>query len=216
MNYKDLFNSVLLEFSSPPSGMADTRTPNGTPRTARPRYDDPDGAISSVLDKDTDPDAFLSDGIKQTFDAVQDHFNTKMTNFANTLSPEAVKTMAMGQLKDRISDVFKFVNKINVYAGGKIDQISQDPYAIMAAFLASEPTKMSAFEELHSNLDDFQSALTEIEGQLSALKGKIDDFVADVEEIDAESAAQNIERGQVDQNAEGPSLEGDPSLGLSA
>jgi outer membrane murein-binding lipoprotein Lpp len=115
-----------------------------------------------------------------------------MSEFASTLSPEAVKQMPMGQLREKLGNVFKFVNKINIYSNGKIDQISQDPYAIMAAFLASEPTKMAAFEELHSNLDEFQSAVQELEGQLASLKGQIDDFVSDVEEIDAEEAQENL------------------------
>jgi uncharacterized protein YukE len=191
MTYNDYFKSVLLEAFEP---SASPTTPAGTPK--RPRHEDASGAMNSILDKDTNPDEFLRDGIQQTFDAVQEHFNTKMTEFANTLSPEAVKSMPLGELRESIGDVYKFVNKIQIYSKGKIEQISQDPYAIMAAFLASDPTRMAAFADLHGNLDEFQGAIQELESQLGSLKGQIDDFVSEVEEIDAEDAAYDIRKGQ--------------------
>lgn len=193
MNYNDLFKSVLLEFSAPASSSPST-TPAGTPK--RPRYDDPTGSMNEFLDKDTDPDKFLSDGIRQTFDAVQSHFNAKMTAFADTLAPEEIRTMALGELRETIGDVFKFVNNVEIYTGEKIEQISQDPHAIMAAFLASDPTRLAAFAELHKNLKEFQGAIQELESQLSSLKGQIDDFVSEVEEMDADDAAEEIEQGQ--------------------
>jgi uncharacterized protein YukE len=171
--------------------------------------------MNSFLDKDTDPDAFLRDGIQQTFDAVQQHFNTKMTEFANTLAPEAIKVMPLGKLRESIGDVYKFVNKIQVYSKGKIEQISQDPYAIMAAFLASEPTKMSAFEELHGNLDEFQSAIQELEGQLASLKGQIDDFVSEVEDIDSDEAAASMREAESQANNVNDAQLGGGSAGRS-
>jgi len=213
MKYSQFFSKVLLE-QAPLPGDSSSRT-----------YDDAPDAMNNFLDNDTDPDQFLTQGIQQTFDAVQSHFNKKMSEFASTLSPEAIKQMPLGQLREKISDVFKFTNKIQIYSKGKIEQISQDPYAIMAAFLASEPTKMAAFEDLHGNLDDFQQATQDLEGQLASLKGQIDDFVADVEEIDAEQAAGQIEgqMGASDQAPMGrdnmsrgnPSSAGPSSLGMS-
>jgi hypothetical protein len=195
MNYRDYFKSVLLEFNAPAS--SPSTTPAGTPkRSERPRYDDPSGSMNSFLDDDTNPDDFLRDGIRQTFDAVQGHFNERMTEFANTLAPEAIKSMPLGELRQVVGDVYKFVNKVEVYTGAKIDQISQDPHAIMAAFLASDPTRMDAFMELHKNLDEFQGAIQELESKLASLKGQIDDFVSDVEEIDADEAAEQIAQGQ--------------------
>jgi len=179
MKYSQFFTKLLLEQDLPNGG------------NSRTHAEDPN-ALEGFLDQGTDSDEFLTQGIQDTFTAVQKHFNSKMSEFASTLSPEAVKQMPMGQLREKLGNVFKFVNKINIYSNGKIDQISQDPYAIMAAFLASEPTKMAAFEELHSNLEEFQNAVQELEGQLASLKGQIDDFVADVEEIDAEEAQENI------------------------
>lgn len=207
MNYNDLFKSVLLEFSAPASASLST-TPAGTPK--RPRYDDPTGSMNTFLDDDTNPDDFLRDGIRQTFDAVQGHFNERMTEFANTLAPEAIKSMPLGELRETIGDVFKFVNKVEVYTGAKIDQISQDPHAIMAAFLASDPTRMDAFMELHKNLDEFQGAIQELESKLASLKGQIDDFVSEVEDMDADDAAEEIEQGQQAQ------AEGSGGSGLGA
>lgn len=181
MKYSSFFTKLLKEQNLPSGG------------NSRVHEDDPSAAMDGFLDQDTNPDEFLTQGIQDTFAAVQSHFNKKMSDFASTLSPEAVKTMPLGQLREKLGDVFKFVNKINIYSNGKIDQISQDPYAIMAAFLASEPTKMAAFEDLHSNLDEFQGAIQDLEGQLSSLKGQIDDFVSDVEDIDAENAASQIQ-----------------------
>lgn len=206
MNFKDYFKSVLLEqVPGGPSlqGKSNT-TPSGVPRVDRPRYEDSTNGIDPFLDDDTDPDQFLTDGIKQTFDAVQTHFNTKMTEFADSLSPENISTLSLGELRKSIGDVFKFVNKIQIYSKGKIEQISEDPYAIMAAFLASEPTKMAAFEDLHSNLDEFQTSIQEVESGLASLKGQIDDFVADVEQIDAEDAASSMDQSmQQNQPAQG-------------
>jgi uncharacterized protein YukE len=207
MKYSQFFSKVLLEQDLPHDPSSRT-------------YDDSPDAMNNFLDNDTDPDQFLTQGIQQTFDAVQSHFNKKMSEFASTLSPEAIKQMPLGELRQTISDVFKFTNKIQIYSKGKIEQISQDPYAIMAAFLASEPTKMAAFEELHGNLEDFQNATQELEGQLAMLKGQIDDFVSEVEGIDAEEAAGQIE-GQMGVSDQAPMgrdnmSRGNPaSLGMS-
>ena len=54
----------------------------------------------------------------------------------------------------------------------------------MAAFIATDPTKQAAFEELHSNLEELQTAMEEVDGKLAALKGKIDDFVQDIQQAD--------------------------------
>lgn len=210
MKLKDLYNKHLTEALA----AGQNSTPAGTPRPSRPRYEDPTGASSAFLDNDTDPDALLTQGIKDTFDQVQSHFNNKMTEFANDLSPERIGATPLNELKDKVSDVFDFVNKVQVYSKGKIDQISQDPFAIMAAFLASEPTKMAAFQELHKNLDAFKSSVTEIETQLSGLKGQIDSFVEDVEKVDADQAAQNIQSQQQQQDEVGEQPPGEEQLPL--
>ncbi len=201
MKYSQFFNKLLLEQDLPGDS------------SARTYQDDPNQGLDSFLDNDTDPDQFLTQGIQQTFDAVQSHFNTKMSEFASTLSPDAIKNMPLGQLREKISDVFKLTNKIQIYSKGKIEQISQDPYAIMAAFLASEPTKMAAFEDLHGNLEEFQQATQDLEGQLASLKGQIDDFISDVEEIDAEQAAGQIE-GQMGMSQPSASRAPEPSSGM--
>ena len=181
MKYSSFFTKLLKEQNLPSGG------------NSRVHEDDPSAAMDGFLDQDTNPDEFLTQGIQDTFTAVQSHFNKKMSDFASTLSPEAVNDMPLKDLSKQLGDVFNFVNKINIYSKGKIDQISQDPYAIMAAFLASDITKMEAFKVLHDNLEEFQGAVQDLEGQLSSLKGQIDDFVGDVEDIDAENAASQIQ-----------------------
>lgn len=182
MKYNQFFNKLLLEQELP--GGDSSRV-----------HDTPPSDLGGFLDKDTDPDKLLTQGMQDTFNAIQQRFSSQMTDFANTLAPEAVDSMPLGELHEKIGEVFKFVNRIQIYSKGKIEQISEDPYAVMAAFLASEPTKIAAFEDLHKNLEEFQDAIQELEGQLAALKGQIDDFVADVEDIDAENAAQQVSTG---------------------
>lgn len=185
MKYPNFFNKLLLEQDLPEDNSSRV-------------YDTPPSDLGGFLDTDTDPDKLLTQGMQDTFNAIQQRFSSQMTNFANTLSPEAVESMPLGELRKKVGEVFKFVNKIQIYSKGKIEQISEDPYAVMAAFLASEPTKISAFADLHKNLDEFQTAIQDIEGQLSSLKGQIDDFVSDVEDIDAENAAMKSSPRQSD------------------
>lgn len=167
MNYAKLFNKILLEDAQPPS------LPN--PRT----HNVPDDSINSALDQDTDPDSFLTQGIKQTFDQVQQHFDEKMTEFAQSISPESVKNLTLNQLKQKMGSIYNFVNKVQVFSKAKIDSMAQDPYAIMAGFVASDPTKLASFAELHKTIEEFQQFIEDIESHVSSVNSKIADFVSD-------------------------------------
>ena len=192
MNFKQLFNSLLLEeIQNTSSG--------GNPVHQQTSGDD----LGSVLDNGTDPDEMLTQGLKASVEAVQQDFNKRMTTFAKALSPEAIKMMTIGRLKKEINDVFKYIDGIQVFAKSKIDALAQNPSAILAAFIASDPAKQSAFENLHKKLEEFKKSLEEIDGGLSTLKGQIDEFVDDVSQDEGES----IER------MAGQSQGGTPSFG---
>lgn len=179
MSYDSLFKSVLLEFAeaSPNPNVLDG---------------DADEAFENQLDPDTDSEAFLTQGIKDTFDRVQADFNQKMSAFAAALSPEAVKRMPLGVIQQKVSKVYDYVNNIQVYAKAKIDALSQNPNGILAAFIASEPSKQAAFEELHKRLKEFVDTIEETITAVSGLKGKIDSFIENIAKADGQSAAATI------------------------
>lgn len=168
--YNSVFNKLLLEFADSPN---DSNT-----------YPDGQSSFEGTLDDGTNPEDFLTKGIQDTFDAVKEHFNSKMQDFADTLSPEKIKGMSLNELKEKIAAVYKFTSKVQVFSKSKIDQLSSEPYAIMAALVASDPTKQSTFEDLHSNLEDVQTAFEDTEGFLNGLKSKIDDFISDIAKAD--------------------------------
>lgn len=181
MNYKKFFDNLLLEAGVLPS--ASDSAPDASSSAIDPKanrtHSVPDNAIGPMLDQDTDPDQFLTQGIKDTFDEVRKHFDSKMDDFASTLNPEAAKSATLGQLKEKVKKVYDFTNKIQVFAKAKIEAMAQDPYAIMAAFIASEPTQLAAFQELHKSLEEFQSAFEQIDALLAGVNAKITDFIKD-------------------------------------
>ena len=135
------------------------------------------------LDADADPDAFMTRGLKETINAVQSSFDSKMTSFAETLSPESVESMTMKELEDKVSNVYKYVKGISVYTG-KSDGMMTSPQAILAAFIASDPAKQAAFGDLEKKLEEFSKSIEETQTQVSTLKSKIDEFVDDI--VDSE------------------------------
>lgn len=180
MTYAQLFKSVLLEQDLPAGNPSHAQSP---------------GADANIMD---DPDTshhLLSQGIKKTMDAVQADFNGKMQRFSQAFAPETVKQMPFGKLKEEVSKVHKYINSIQVFASQKIDQLAQNPQAIIAAFINSDPEKQSAFETLFKELDEFLKIVGEVESKVAALKGKIDDFVSDVQQMDAEDIEQGAQQG---------------------
>lgn len=183
MNYKNLFNSILLEQELPGPSI------NGNSQDA----------FTNSLDDGTDPDAFATQGMQQIFAQVQDNFNKKMQTFGDSLSPEKVNRMTLATLKNEVAKVFKYINGIHVYAKSKIDSLAQHPSAILAGFIASDPSKQAAFEDLHAKLEEFSTYIEETESQISTLKGKIDQFMEDVN-----SGASPQRPNPADRKAKGP------------
>jgi hypothetical protein len=172
MNYSNFFNKLLLEANGLP------QDPTAVSRAGE--HSVPSDAMGNFLDQDTNPDEFLTRGIKDTFATVQKHFDSKMSNFSSSLSPESIKSMTLSQIKEKVGEVYDFANKIEVFSKSKIDSMAQDPYAIMAGFVASEPTKLAAFKELHKTLTDFQKLFEDIDAAVSSVHSKIDEFVSDI------------------------------------
>lgn len=175
MTFENIFKSVLLEALEDPSGNVPA-----IQRDGQRRHPSGQESFEGSLDKGTDPNEFLTQGLKASVEAVQRDFNRRMTSFANSLSPQAVKTMTIGKLKHEINKVFKYVDGIQAFAKAKIDALAQQPAAILAAFIAADPAKQRAFENLHKQLEEFNKALMETEGGLAQLKGQIDEFVDDI------------------------------------
>lgn len=172
MNYSKFFSKILLEADGLP------KSPEAVEHAGT--HGVPQDAITDFVDQGTDPDEFLTRGIKDTFATVQKHFDTKMSNFSSSLSPESIKGMTLSQIKEKVGEVYDFSNKIEVFSKSKIDTMAQDPYAIMAGFVASEPTKLAAFKELHKTLADFQQLFEDIDAAVSSVHSKIDEFVSDI------------------------------------
>jgi hypothetical protein len=203
MNYKKLFDALLME---------EDQTLPGGGRT----YPDGQQAFNDTLDDGTDESTFhLTQGLVASVEAVQQDFNKRMTSFAQSLSPETIKTLTLSALKDKISRVFKYVNGIQVFAKAKIDTLASNPSAILAAFIASDPAKQSAFENLHKKLEDFQKTLEETEASLSTLKGNIDDFVHDVAKGDIQKTLQQASNEQEDALGAGPEESGRPPTAVN-
>lgn len=192
MNYKNLFNAILLEQELPGPSIQGDQT----------------DAFSNSLDDGTDPDAFATRGMQEIFSQVQNNFNNKMQAFGDALTPEAVKNMTLGRLKDEVSKVFKYINGIQVYSKSKIDTLAQNPSAILAGFIASDPSKQAAFNDLHAKLEEFSSAIEETETQISTLKGKIDEFMEDVNQNQEQDVSaqpsQSPQRNPANRKAKGP------------
>lgn len=131
-------------------------------------------------DDGTDPHAFDVEGIGQHKDAIVKRFMSQIQGFSNKLSPEAVKTSTFGEIKSNVGSIFKEIDKINNYAGAKLDQLNNDAPAVIAMTIATDPAKNAAFQKLHKELGDFTTSIEEVEGKFATLKQKITDFIGDV------------------------------------
>lgn len=180
MTYRDLFTSVLLEQDLPAPA-------------SKPSHAQTPGADGHIMDDPDTSHQMLTQGIKDQMAKIQANFNEKMNAFSQAFNPETVKQMPFGHLKQEVSKVHKYINSIQIFAKQKIDQLAQNPQAIIAAFINSDPEKQSAFENLFKELDDFMTSMGEMESKIASLKGKIDDFVTDVQQIDDQN---NDEQGQ--------------------
>lgn len=188
MTYKDILTKLFLEQMMAPPALPNART-----------HDIPGGSMDGMLDQDTDPDDFLVQGVRKTFSEVQKHFDTKMTGFAENLSPENIKSLTISDIKEALGEVSDFTNRIQVFSKAKIDTMKQDPYAIMAGFIASEPTKQSAFDALSKTVEEFTTALEDIETKLSTVHTKIQEFVKETEKLGRNSSEQSVPQQGLDQ-----------------
>src|SRR6478736_4567284 len=100
MTFENIFKSVLLEALEDPSGNVPA-----IQRDGQKRHPSVQQSFNDTLDKGTDPNEFLTQGLKASVEAVQRDFNRRMTSFANSLSPQAVRTMTIGKLKHEINKV---------------------------------------------------------------------------------------------------------------
>ncbi len=182
MTYKDILTKLFLEQMMEPPALPNART-----------YNVPGGSMDNMLDQDTNADDFLVQGVRKTFSEIQKHFDSKMTGFANNLSPDNIKNLTISDIKESLSEVSDFTNRIQVFSKAKIDSMKQDPYAIMAGFIASEPTKQSAFDALSKTVDEFTTALEDIETKLSTVHSKIQEFVKETEKLGRSNQQQSPE-----------------------
>lgn len=139
-------------------------------------------ALESELGPDSDVDALsIEDGLGREVDRVIADFDKRMSSLANTLSPEQLEGMSITQLKSAVSQVQKFVSSIQIHGKAKPDEkMFRNPSAIIAQHIASDPSKQAAFDSLHGDLEEFVTSISEAERQISTLKSKIDEFVANV------------------------------------
>jgi len=195
MNYKKFFESVLLEYSPTPSDGSDINLAGG--QNTR-RYPDGQSAFEGQLDDETNPDDFNTEGLKAAVDKIQARFNQKMSEFASTLDPDQIDNLTLNELRDKVEAVQTYVKSIDDYAGEKIENIRNRPQAIVAAFIASDPGKQNAFQELLKNLEDFSATVEEVENQIGSMKRKIDQFVKQIgnEEIPVEDLSQGMDQAQ--------------------
>lgn len=147
-----------------------------------------DAGINDFADDGTDPHAYDVEGISQHKDAIVQRFMNQIQGFANKLAPEAVKSSTFGQIKDTVGKVFKEIDKVNTYAGAKLDQLNNDAPAVIAMTIATDPSKNAAFQKLHKELTEFTTSIEEVEGKFATLKAKIEDFIGDVGEESAPQA----------------------------
>jgi hypothetical protein len=141
---------------------------------------DLDAAKADFMDDGTDPHAMDVEGISQHKDAIVNRFMSQIQGFANKLAPEAVKTSTFGEIKSNVGSIFKEIDKVNTYAGAKLDQLSNDAPAVIAMTIATDPAKNAAFQKLHKELTEFTTAIEDVEGKFATLKAKITDFIGDV------------------------------------
>lgn len=165
--FKNIFRKVLLENPMLPSPDSDQNTM--------------DQGVRDFADDGSDPHAFDVEGISQHKDAIVKRFMDQIQGFANKLAPEAVKTSTFGQIKSNVGSIFKEIDKVNTYAGAKLDQLNNDAPAVIAMTIATDPAKNAAFQKLHKELTEFTTSIEEVEGKFATLKAKITDFIGDVQ-----------------------------------
>ena len=213
MNYKEYFQSVLLELAQSPS-MGNPTTPAGTPK--RPRYDDPSGAINPFLDDDTNAAEFSSDdgGLKQKTEEIRDKFEQQVARMANAFNPKRLTEMNLGELR-RISDnATATLSSIQNNFKPKPGQQYQKS-AVIANDITSNADKEAAFTELTKILTDFNSSISELEVAINNVSTKFGVFIKTLQKPMSDDEIENLIPDQ-EQEMGGdtpPDLGGEGSLG---
>lgn len=156
-------------------------------------FEDEQGAFEDTLDADTNPEEYSIDGgnLKQEISRILSSFGEKMNRFAGTLEPDRLKELPLLSLKETVSKAASFVNSIQNNAKSK-PGTGQDykPATIVAREIAADSDKEAAFHDLHKELTDFISSVSEIEGKISSLQTKVSDFVRHLNNGKIESAQE--------------------------
>jgi len=145
-----------------------------------------DNAMSEFLDPDTNADEFdVKDGLGQAVDRVIQDFHTRMSQFASVVAPENLSGLSLPDLKDHVLEIKKFVDNIQNNTKQQAgEKALRDPAVVVAQYISEYAAKTAAFNELHSNLEEFVSSVEETERQIATLASKIDAFITDVGEDD--------------------------------
>jgi len=141
----------------------------------------PDGkgteqGVSDFADPDTDPNDFYIKGINDNKSKIVSGFMRKIQSFAENLDTESLNQMTFGQIKKTVTEIHNEIEKVNTFAKAKIDQLNNDPAAIIAMTIATDAVKKSAFDTLFKTISNFNSQIEDLEGEFSTLKSKVDNF----------------------------------------
>jgi hypothetical protein len=213
MNYKEYFQSVLLEFDQPSGGSS--TTPAGTPKK-RPQYDSPDGAINPFLDDDTDPAEFSTDdgGLSQKIQEIRGGFEQEVARMANAFSPEKLTDMNLGELR-RISDnATSALGSIQNNFKPKPGQEYQRS-AVIANDITSNADKEAAFNELTKILTEFNGSISELEVAINNVSNKFGVFIKTLQKPMSDEELQNLIPDQEQEMGSDtpPEMGGESSLG---
>jgi uncharacterized phage infection (PIP) family protein YhgE len=209
MNYNELFRSVLLELAQTPS----STTPAGTPKTSRPRYDTPSGAIDSFLDDDTNPAEFSTDdgGLKEKIEEIRNGFEQEVARMAEAFSPEKLSDMNLGELR-RISDnATSALGSIQNHFKPKPGE-EYKRSAVIANDITRNADKETAFNDLTNILTEFNASISELEVAINNVSTKFGVFIKTLQKPMSDEELEDLIPDQEQGLNDSPET-GDSSLG---
>lgn len=133
MNYKQLFNRVLLEG-------ADIR-----PTT----HDVPENASQSMFDQDFDPDSLQTDGIQKEISKIQSVFDRKMSIL------DDIEHLNPSEIDAKLEELESYIENLQPYLGVKEVDMTNS-YSIMANIINTDPRKKSAFDNTLTAIEDYK------------------------------------------------------------
>ncbi len=146
--------------------------------------------MDSFLDDGTDPDAYDVESMNKHKEAIVGRFTDEILGFSERLSPDQIKNSTFGEITDTVDAVFRKLKEVEVYSKAKPDQFGINAPSVIAQSIIRDPSKKAAFDELHAELKEFSSSVSELEGKFSSLKSKIVSFVGDVTENIGQETSQ--------------------------